>query len=505
MYVNIVDVDPNWENTRRILKNDLDFSTLRKNDFLSQKKRTEGNNLFKKGKYSMAMLKYNECLLYSTEGSTNAGLAYGNRSACFTKLKFYNEAIKDIEMAKENGFPENLMPKLVQRKSECLQSLQEGHGGTHKHEAPLSFERDENFPGMANVVKVEKHPNGSYSVVAREDIDVGKTIIVDKSIKHLMQKFETKCVECFKSYVNLVACKMCCVAMFCSTECQRVSQHEHECGVLKFHNDYDLNAELMQILRSIFKAMVLFSSADELMTFVEEKLASDELPVSLLDERSKYWALLKQRIGRHSFVGPNCFMIYKDLLTFPVVNQMFNTEKHRRFLMHLIGHHIQIYHHNLFTAKSPEPKRNVSSIVHNYFGLMSRYFNHSCHPHTLMVSDEAASVVYVTIRPIKKGAEVSTSWFPFILNSERKTRQCKLWELKGIRCKCTRCQGAVASSHQRIPLRAARDRIEELRGKEKLMGECINFLQTYGHLHWCEEIENVISMYQMLLSLQESL
>lgn len=274
----------------------------------------------------------------------------------------------------------------------------------------------------------------------------------------------------------------------------------------------------------IFKAMKLFSSADELIKFVEETLTSDELPAALLDARSEYRALLKQRIGRRFIdivdLGTRAFAFYREMLNASMVNEMFNTEKHRRFLMHLIGHHIKIYYHNLIIAKSNDPKRGESGLSSS-FGLMSRYFNHSCYPHALMVPDEVFNSVYVTVRPIREGQEVLTSWFPFLLDCKRKERQCTLWELSQTRCKCSRCRGVVASYQERQPLDRALDMIISMvysedsdydevpklgkDTKEELKEECIDFLQTYGHLDWCGEIKQVMKMYRSYLSIQPTI
>lgn len=507
-YVNIFTVDPiqsGWEKLHVTRQAEVKYFPLKKNDDISQTKRYEGNKHFVKRKWSAAIEKYNESLCYAAEGSTTASFAYANRAHCFMKLTFYKEALKDIELAKEKGYPMNLMPKLNQREADCLRGIEDGPR-THKCVAELRFDPDENFPCMANVLKVQRAANSDYQIIAKKDIAVGQNLIVEDSIKFLERNFGSRCINCFKFYVNLVPCQKCCVAMFCSTECQKSSSHVYECG-MKLSNDNHFNAELMQIVRSIFKVMELFSNADETMTFVEETLALDELPTSLLDARSKYKAMLKQRIGRKFLdivnLGTHCFPVYKELLKIPVVNETFNTEKHRRFLMHLIGHHTQVYHHNLFAVNSA-----FDGELYSCFGLMSRYFNHSCYPHTFSIINEVANIEVVAVRPIKKGEEVTTLWFPFLLNLERNQRQSKLWEYRQIRCKCLRCQGVFATGRQRKPIAAALKRFNSL-PEEVMMKDSAEriakLLQNYGHLNWCDEIEDALSMYFMVLSAHQIL
>lgn len=515
LYVNIFAVDPiqsDWLATHESRRSDIHFYKLKKIDSIAVQKRNKGNAHFKKNEWTKAMNEYGESLCYAKD-STNLSLAYANRSTCFLKLKMYKEALKDIELAKEAGYPANLMPKLNQRKVECLKGIK---GGTRLVESDfkLSFDSDEYFPCMANVLKIERDVHGNYSVVAKEDIDVGKTVIFEDTIKNLHQEFGSKCIHCFKSYTNLVPCKKCCVAMFCSTECHTNSLHDDECG-MKFNDDTHQNGESMQTVRSIFKTMKLFSAnAGELMSFVEETIASDKLPTTLQDERSKYRAFLKQRIGRKFldvvFLGTHSFPVYTELLKLPAVKRVFNTEKYKRFLMHLIGHHVQIFHHN--SCVVPSSKSPRSTEFYSYFGLMSRYFNHSCYPHTLMFGDHMGHChnVYVTVRPIKKGEEVTTLWLPFLLELPRNKRQCKLWEYRQIRCKCSRCQSAIATRRERQQMTKDYDKICSMTDQMErrnvdifeitsdLKDQLVSFLGKFGHLNWCEEIEDALMMYSTL-------
>lgn len=155
-------------------------TTLDKSDVTALRKRQEGNTYFGRRQWSEAMELYNESLCYAKPGSEHISLAYSNRSACFFNMKMYTNCMIDIEFAKKSGYPDNLMPKLIRRNDECLRLIEEGS------EAPgldnsLSFEPNEKFPAMANVVKLEKDADNSISIVANEDIAIGKTVIVDKA------------------------------------------------------------------------------------------------------------------------------------------------------------------------------------------------------------------------------------------------------------------------------------------------------------------------------------
>lgn len=523
LYVNIFAVDPmqaQWHVTHEVRRAEIDFSPLMKSNTVATKKRKEGNVYFDQSDFVHAIERYNESLCYAENGSEHLALAYANRAACFVKLKFYKEALEDIASSKEAGYPAHLIPKLDRRKADCERMMHEEGSRSREHEAKLSFEADEQFPCMANVLKVERcSTSGNYSIVAREDIDVGQTVVVEGTTKLLHQHYGSNCNVCLKEICNLIPCQKCAIAMFCSPECQGNLLHESECG-LRINSDILVNNESMYALRSILKAIHLFPSADELINFVEETLATDELPDSLLNNRSKYRAFLKQRIGRKFIdivvLGTHAYCVYTEILKIPVVKQMFTAEKHRRFLMHLIGHHCQVLHHNLIAPKSTS-KTNIPGYATNYsyVGVMSRYFNHSCYPHVLTLADGVANSVYVTIRPIKKGEEVFTATLPFIIALKRQNRQRKLWEYRQFRCNCKRCQGVFAPKKLRNRL-ANDDLMKALTAVsdgrridkdsvQQQIGILHELLQKYGHIGWCDEIEDLLELYSILFYLQWTL
>lgn len=494
-----------------------------KNEDESLEKRMEGNKYFGQGRWIDALESYNDSLCLAKKGSENISLTYANRSACFFKMRRHDECLNDIELAKKAGYPDTLMHKIDQRKIDCLKAIENGDSLSESLRTKLSLEPDEKFPCMANVLKIERGDDGEYSVVAAEDIDIGETVVVEKVFHVYLYELQAqKCNICLKSYTNLVPCNRCSAAMFCSDECRTNVLHSYECG-LKYSENSQLNGTIMNDARGVLMAISMFSNVDEMMDFVKQTIQSDskELPDSLSDDKSKYRAFLKLPINdgiidSEQFV---CliFEINKLLQKIPKIDSMFNTKKYRRFLMHLIGQHIQIVENNSVQGcvRSMSGSNKGQMVTwYNHIGLIEKYFKHSCAPN-VVTGEGDGNHVFITVRPIKKGEQLSFSYFMFLLDSKEKRQQI-LWERKRMNCRCSRCQGVSASSAQRqqlasdknyqdIALNSSPMDLNDMTKVKAMTERCVTFLKKYNQITWCDEIGTIVQAYIYLLLRQRPL
>lgn len=471
---------------------------LIKSDETSLKKRTEGNALFAKGEWSEAMEKYNESLCFAPQQSSNISLAYANRSSCFLNMKLYAEALVDIENAKKTGYPKNMMPKLDQRKATCLQGIQKGDTKSDEPLTKLSYDPDERFPCVANVVKVVKDSAENYSMIAKEDIPIGKTVIVEKAFfSYLYQNFGWKCNICLKSNANLMPCKKCTVAMFCSNECQASRLHDYECSYVANHENDVQSRRLLREVRGILVAIEMFANIDELMQFVETSIKNrDPSDVSLNDAKSRYRTfLMHERCTKNLNEEDMAFCIapqYALLMGMPQVKAMFKQKKHLRFLMHLIGYH---------SLMSPEQNRDEHYNIHNQVNLITYYMGHSCASNLVSVHTNG-HLIYVTARNIEKGQQLFDS---------TKSRQRSCCFENNVVCKCRLCTGKAV-----LPTQAERNRMltdpnfkfihawpnliwnlyDDKKKFQLTMDKCVKFLKDYSHIEWCDEIDRAINIYQ---------
>lgn len=73
---------------------------------------------------------------------------------------------------------------------------------------------------MANVLKLEKNNSGNFQFIAKDDIDVGKTILIEKPFSaHSSTDFSSRCNNCIQENTNLLPYNYCTHAMFC-IECK---------------------------------------------------------------------------------------------------------------------------------------------------------------------------------------------------------------------------------------------------------------------------------------------
>lgn len=163
-----------------------------KSDAYALQKRNEGNEKFRARNWLDAIESYGDSLRFAQPKSEHVSLAYANRAACFLSLKMFQNCLKDIELATDAGYPKHLMPKLEERKKNCLKQMQEDAQPERKL---LITEPDDQFPYLfAKVAEVRKSDNGDYSVFAKTDIDVGQTLIIEDSYeKCLLSNFGSTC------------------------------------------------------------------------------------------------------------------------------------------------------------------------------------------------------------------------------------------------------------------------------------------------------------------------
>lgn len=486
-----------------------------KSDELSVEYRQTGNSWFGNDKLELAMRNYNLSLCAAENDSVNIAFSFANRAKCFFHMKRYENCLIDIELAINNGY-ENIS-KLEKIKADCLKMMKKA-GSADRREEKLGYPPNKQFPGMANVLQFESNPEYGRHVTATTNIDIGKTVLF-KNI-YFGEVFVTRyemCAICLKSNTNLVPCTKCTFYMVCYGDSQCKIGHWLECGIMDrpLFGDVPTVAMLMPVIRSILKINHLFPNTDDLMEFVNDAINSDQFEIpSFTTEQSTYRAFLKVSTECDSDFKDKMFFIYKAVMSRPKIVNSFSTEKHQRFLPHLIKQHMDIFIPNLVLDKVALIMPNVIALrltASVYcFDITKSYFNHSCYPNIVIYFDNG-HVIGKVIRPIKKGEQLCASYHPFNEKTSTVERQTILHAKFKFLCKCERCRDPASDSRSILELTKDPDfkfvkrnfknsqtsivnfAIES--DRKRFENKTFNFLKKYGHSAWCEEIGLMKAIY----------
>lgn len=497
VYVNLLPHKEISDSTFKILMTTLEPGE--KNDKTATEFRNSGNEQFRLNRWPAAMQLYNKCLRFALIGSENIAFAYANRSMCFLQLRMYNECLADIKLAKEDNYPERLLPKLDRREAECLNRLY--LIGNRRPRPVLSFDPDENFPCLANVLEIRSNHEIGKHIVAECDLEVGQVVTMEESfVMDATHFFKTSCKTCHQFDTNFIACPNCADVMFCNENCMEANRnHRIACGS-PYHRILGITA----ILDSALVAVSAFTNIEDFERFVANALKSrdsTDSPICTSTVQSNYCLFLQLPVLSEKYdeaAVNKCFMTYEVFLKIPEMNRRFDDLAKRRFLMHLVMQHTLILDKNSDIYVGADPDNYIYHI-----NIVSSTFRHSCVPNVSMARCGNRIAGYI-VRPIQAGEEV------FVRYTEPDKTNHDLREYQ-IDCKCTKC----------VPCSKQEDRIEMQSNlgyqsiirydtnimtndflRPMMMIECRDFLNKYGRLPWSEEIEAVLNQYKTCMNIE---
>ncbi|XP_055304640.1 SET and MYND domain-containing protein 4-like [Sitodiplosis mosellana] len=460
---------------------------------------------------------YNRSLCHAEEASEPMGLAYANRSACFFHLKMYSKCLIDIELAKQNSYPRDKMAKLDERKAKCLSVMKTEENQGAAFEPKLDFKPSEKFPCSANVLRIENNDKYGRHVVANEDIDVGKIVMVDQNYFADTIKRYTRCNICFATNENFKPCQRCSFTLLCP-KCEENSFHTIECDINPtYFGTLGIVGIRMVAVRSILLAMNAFADIDELIAAVEEMIQNDvvEAPESLLgDSQSNYRAFFKLHPNPEHHTDDNLpnkiNFIYRLLMGQRDVTAFFRSDAHTRFLKHLIAHHLIVIKYSSQHFRYPTGVGALggqSEIDYEYrMSILASYFNSSCAPNAYIFSQSGYNVC-VVVRTIRKNEQVCVAYDTSILLKAKSKRQQILQNKFKFLCKCQRCQSSHLESSSlksndaiisdryfhnlRADIKCATDNFDS-QSFEPLRAQCFNMLKKYDRVPLCLEINCIM-------------
>lgn len=182
-------------------------NVAQKSDKLSIQFRNIGNDHFKSKLFGPALLNYNKSITYALSKDV-ISLAYANRSAVYFELSLYEESIKNIKWARENGYPKNKMHKLNEREKKCHNSYNtfNTYDTNIMNLFKLSYPASTTIPFIAECIEFDK---SSQKIVTNRDLKAGDVISLEDPVIHFLRNdaLYKRCSNCYESHLmNLLPC-----------------------------------------------------------------------------------------------------------------------------------------------------------------------------------------------------------------------------------------------------------------------------------------------------------
>lgn len=205
-------------------------------------------------------------------------------------------------------------------------------------------------------------------------------------------------------------------------------------------------------------------------------------------------------IGKSFF--KNILRIHEAILEGEDFDELFEQLAHRRFLMHLIGHHMYALHYSVPGVLIGE---NDGTTIYPIVGGL---FRHSCNPNAVLVTS-GRSTIAVTIQPIKMGDEITISYMPEELEYSKKNRQKSLLKQYKFQCKCKRCTSPATMTQSREvsldakfknDIRKPRNfELMNISKRNSLMNKCVKYLDKCDPETWNDKKCLVLLAYTRFL------
>lgn len=160
-----------------------------------------GSEFFASRKFYEALVLFNQSLCFAEPGSTEIALAYEARSEVFYQMGQYEKCLGNIQAAREHGYPEDRLDKLIERKESCRKFMNEGTYDVLKNFTELSHPPSQKLPFIVDCLQLRKDEKFGRYIIATKDLQPGDVIAFEES--HFtffsLKSCFTKCFNCLRS------------------------------------------------------------------------------------------------------------------------------------------------------------------------------------------------------------------------------------------------------------------------------------------------------------------
>ncbi|XP_030761785.1 histone-lysine N-methyltransferase SMYD3-like [Sitophilus oryzae] len=401
----------------------------------SLKLREEGAKMLRQKKYQKAILAFTESIANAEPGSEYLGLAYGGRSEVLFERGYYKECLRDIQRAKENNYPAEMIGKLEDRKAQAEHNLPNQETQKYHENLPNIPNINPKIPCASDSIEIQSNSESGKQVVAIKDIPAGEIIAIEQPYVVAVgigpsQKY-LHCHECLELCYNLIPCQKCRTALYCSEECQSRAFEEYhysECDLCQY--DFIEQISVKTVLRGVKE------SASNGTQFDGTVYRSDRFEEVQEIETNK-----EKRTVREFFEAANEACIYTYFLK-KYSDFFTKTGLSEERLKELL------FHQYLSTSSSKiSVEKTKKSSVNTEFHVMgdalypfASLLKHDCYAN-LTTSFFGSSLVLRAAKDIKKGESCSLTYRNYnFAEFPKVVRTHQLWQNFHFNCKCDACE-----------------------------------------------------------------
>ncbi|KAI1287239.1 SET and MYND domain-containing protein 4 [Halotydeus destructor] len=213
--------------------------------------RTAGNQLFAKQLYLQSLEAYSQAAIWAKfedrkTAESDLAIAFANRSAALVKLNRFEEALEDIQLASNHGYPQDKMAKLNNRKAVCEESIKrsaieaERAKSNDRTSEELAAEESILFGFHSNLATLFLCPlTHQRGVKALIPLQRGTVLSLEKPYAAILgpECYQSHCYNCLRKLPQSrpYPCRRCVQIFYCSSHCEETAwggYHGHECGYL---------------------------------------------------------------------------------------------------------------------------------------------------------------------------------------------------------------------------------------------------------------------------------
>ncbi|XP_058827165.1 SET and MYND domain-containing protein 4 [Topomyia yanbarensis] len=447
-----------------------------KNESKAIECRKIGNESFhpKIKKYIKAIECYNESIALSNANSESLAIAYANRSAICFELKEYHDCLENIRLAQQNPYPAHLLPKLLKRKTDCLELIN-NHMDQSKpddalREPKLCYNTNPKIPHISDCLELKEDDHFGRHLVTNRNLSAGDLIIMEKPFSAMLEgKYRyLNCDNCLQdNFLTLIPCNHCSITMFCSEICRQKayeSYHRIECPIIK-HMRLLFTKVILMALRTTTMAISTFGyDLEELRQHVET-LDKTSLNAFELDWRNVHakeiYSTIHVLATNQSLRSPSdltqraiyAIVMSEALLNYtPLKKLCGSNESHRNLIRLLNFRHSQTAPVNMHsTAYMNYCPDEIEQFQHHDIGCVSlpilSMINHSCAPNMVRMTLSNGHIVALLNRPIEKGGQLYDNYGYHHCLETLSERQIGLLKQYCFKCQCEACKNNYPLYH----------------------------------------------------------